>query len=273
MTAPVPGLLDRADRELLRARKRAAALLVGEDGPAASRVDAAPDPYALVHHVSEMARHCQLLTPLPGRGEVRVIVTPGRAAGEWHVDVAGRDRPGLLAAFTGVLAAGAFDVTQAVVATWDDGAALQALVLRSTTAPDPADLQSRFRESLARPPAWSRVVDAEIVFDDSASPLYTACRVRAPDRPGLLHDLASGMSAAGVDIHSARATTVAGAATDHFDLTDGAGAKLDAARKSAVLEAVRTGAADAGPRRRRSRLFSPGSPRPRSASRRGSGRR
>lgn len=243
-------LLAPTDRSLLQARKDAAGRLVGSRAAVLARIAEAPEGYAMVHHASEIARHCLLLTPRPGRAEVRVVVTPGRDTGEWHVDGAGRDRPGLLAAITGVLTGDGLDVTQAVVATWDDGAALQALVVRSPAAPDPAGLQRRFEEALRRPSTWSPVADAGIRFDDGASPLYTACEVRATDRPGLLHDITSGMAAVGVDIHAARATTVAGTATDHFDLTDGSGRKLGTPLKAAVHRALRTGPEAAPPARR-----------------------
>ena len=242
-------LLDSDHRRLLHARRDAAGRLAGGGAAVLARIAEAPEGYALVHHASEIARHCQLLTPRPGRGEVRVVVTPGREAGEWHVEGAARDRPGLLAAITGALARERLDVAQAVVATWDDGAALQAVVVRSATAPDPTRLQSRFEEALRRPTSWSGVTDAGIRFDDDVSPLYTACEVRALDRPGLLHDITAGMAAVGVDIHAARATTVSGTATDHFDLADGSGRKLDAALKAAVHRALRTGPAGARPDR------------------------
>lgn len=242
-------LLDPDARRRLHARKDAAARVAGSGAALLARIAAAPEGYALVHHASDIARHGRLLTPRPGRAEVRVVVTPGREAAEWHVDAAGRDRPGLLAAITGVLTGEGMDVTQAVVATWDDGAALQALVVRSATAPDPARLQVRFAAALRGPAGWSGVADAGIRFDDGASPVFTACQVRATDRPGLLHDITSGMAAVGVDIHAARATTVAGTAMDHFDLTDGSGRKLDTALKAAVHRALRTGPA-AEPSRR-----------------------
>ena len=92
---PASVLLDPDDRRLLHARKDAAAALVGNTAAVLARIAEAPEGYALVHHASEIARHGQLLTPRPGRAEVRVVVTPGRRAGEWHIDGAGRDRPGL----------------------------------------------------------------------------------------------------------------------------------------------------------------------------------
>src|SRR5205823_2789444 len=131
-----------------------------------------------------------LLSPVPAPGAVRVVATPGRAVGEWHLDVAARDRPGLLAACTGVLADRGIDVVQAVLATWADGAALEAFAVRSAVAPDAMGLQTAFEASLDQPRSSPPLPDAAVVFDRVASTVYTACEVRATDRPGLLHGLA-----------------------------------------------------------------------------------
>ena len=88
------------------------------------------------------------------------------------------------------LAERAIDVIQAVVATWDDGAALQAFVVRSAPAPDAAGLQTAFEASLDRRLSAPALPDATVAFDRGASTVYTACEVQAADRPGLLHVLA-----------------------------------------------------------------------------------
>ena len=66
-----------------------------------------------------------------------MIITPTRIPGAWHLDVGSRDRRGLLAAYTGVLADRGMDVKQAVLATWIDGGALEAFVVSSTETPEP----------------------------------------------------------------------------------------------------------------------------------------
>lgn len=192
----------------------------------ATRIADAPPGYVLVHDSTDIVRHCELLSPLPDPSEVRVVATPGRAPGEWHLDVATRDRPGLLAAFTGVLAAAGIDVLQAVLATWDDGAALEAFVVRSSVAPDEAALPRALVTSLGAPLQAEPVTDATIAFDDRGPALYTRCDIRAADRPGLLHALAVAIATAGVDVHAARVTTANGMAHDVFDLSDPAGRKL-----------------------------------------------
>jgi [protein-PII] uridylyltransferase len=230
------------------ARRAAAASRLAPE--VAARISDAPAGYVLAHDSGDVARHCGLLSPLPSPGEVRVVATPGRAPGRWHLDVAARDRPGLLAAFTGALAEAEVDVAQAVLATWDDGAALQAFVVRSARSPDAAELQAGLEASLARP-LWSPpVADAAVTFDRHASDLYTACEVRGPDRPGLLHAVAVAFAAAGADVHAARVDTLGGVACDRFDLSDASGAKLAPAREDAIRAHV---AAGVTPRPRRAR--------------------
>ena len=229
----------------------AALRLVGPDPAAAARIAAAPAGYLTVHDPADVARHCTLLSPRPGPGEVRVAVTPGRAPGEWRLDIAGRDRPGLLAACTGVLARFGVDVAQAVVATWDDGAALEAFIVRAAAgpAPDGERLRAALAASLDQP-LWSpAVLDAQVSFDSAGSSPYTACVVRAADRPGLLHAVAVAFAHAGVDIHAARVETVDGAACDRFDLSP-----VTPALEARIRETIRTGVAPPKPKPRGLRL-------------------
>jgi [protein-PII] uridylyltransferase len=231
-------------------RRAAAAIrLVGDDRCRVARITGAPPGYLVALDASDVARHAALLSPRPAPGRVPVVVTPGRLAGEWHVDVAAGDRPGLLAACTGVLSERGIDVVQAVLATWDDGAALEAFVVRCTSRPDTAALQAAFEASLDRPRSSPALPDAAVTFRPDASPLYTACEVRAPDRPGLLHALAVAISAAGADVHAARVSTVDGMACDRFDLSDGAGRKLPADMEAGIRANVRDGVASRVARR------------------------
>jgi [protein-PII] uridylyltransferase len=231
-----PRALDDEYRTQVTQRVEAACALLRDDEATRRRVATAPPGYLLAHSSADVVRHCELLEPLASPGEVRVVATPGRAAGAWRLDVATRDRPGLLAAFTGVLLDAALDVVQAVVATWEDGGALQAFVVRSPDAPRPSVLEPACADALVRPRAFAAVRDAHVAFDDDASPLYTACHVVAPDVPGLLHAIAGAVAAAGVDIHAARVATVDGMARDRFDLSDRRGQKLDRIQEAMIRD-------------------------------------
>lgn len=225
------------DVEPVAARKRAAIRLVGTDSLAAERIATAPAGYVMAHTSSDVARHCELLSPAPAPGEARVVITPGRVPGEWHLDVGSHDRPGLLAAFTGVLARQGVDVHQAVLATWDDGGALQAFVIAG--APPPEPLQEAFELSLDEPLASPPIADARVSFSDAE--LYTSCEVRAADRPGLLHAIAVAIASAGADVHAARVTTRNGIAHDRFDISDQAGLRLDVSLEEAIRVGVTHG--------------------------------
>jgi UTP:GlnB (protein PII) uridylyltransferase len=218
-------------------RRGSVIALLGAETRTTRRVHDAPAGYLLTHGAADVARHCQLLEPRPSPGEIRLAVTPARTG--WHVDVASRDRPGLLAAVTGVLAAHGLNVAQAVVATWDDGAALQAFIIDPGTAPDTLRLQHDLEVSLSTPLSAPPVNDAIVDFDDHVSPWYTRCDIRANDRTGLLHALAVAVASAGADIHAARAVTVNGTALDRFDLTDWSGNKLTPALQDSIRAHMR----------------------------------
>lgn len=222
--------------------RRSSALLHVQATPEMSeRIVTAPFGYVVAHNGVDIARHMGLLTPLPQVGEVRVVVTPGRGPSEWHLDIASRDRRGLLAAFTGVLSRRHLDVVQAVIATWQDGAALEAFVIRSATVPEPAAIAAALEASLSEPIDSSPMFAARVSFDHDASPLYSRCDVRAPDRVGLLHSIAVAFAAAGVDVHAASVSTTDGQALDRFDLSMPNGAKLTPAVQALIEGYVRNG--------------------------------
>ena len=241
--------------DMVERRRTAALRIVGDRPKLADRIATAPAGYVAAHGSSDIVRHCSLLSPLPSQREARAVVTPGRVQGEWHLDVASRDQVGLLAAFTGVLSSSGIDVAQAVLATWDDGAALQAFIVRATPAPDAHALERAFEASLRVPLSSPPVDQAHVTFDDEASDLYTRCDVRAPDQPGLLHAFAAAIAAAGADVHAARVATVDGRAHDVFDLSDRTGAKLASTTRDAIRHFLRDGVVPV--RRRRTPLLLP----------------
>jgi [protein-PII] uridylyltransferase len=236
----------------------------------AGRIRHAPRAYLLTQEAADVARQAALLEPLPSRSRARVgIVAIDGPSGsgdgsvrEWRVEVAVRDRPALLATVSGVLADVGLDVLDAVIATWEDGGALESFRVRRALL-DPAQLDDE-QIARARPPEAARLEleivaafdrpltspanpDATVIFDDSASPWYTLCEVRSPDRRGLLHMITVGLASAGADVHSARLVTTDGRAVDRFELTDRTGRKLDADVKEAIVAAVAGGVS---PRRR-----------------------
>lgn len=210
-------------------------------GAVRDRVFAAPAAYALAHTTSDVVRHAQLLEPLCSPGEVRVLATPGKGVGTWNLDLASLDQPRLLAMFTGILVHESIEVERAVLATWDDGAALQALVVRAAHAPDVTSLQHSLQWSLGQGLYAPPVREVTVTFDESSPSIYTACAVTAPDRPGLLHAIAVAIANAGADIHAASVETIGGIANDRFDLSDPDHQKLQAITSTVIEQHLRAG--------------------------------
>ena len=250
----VLGVLSRPELTGARAgsvveQRRAEALrLVGDAPGAVGRVQRAPRAYLLAHAAPEIARHAALLDPLPRRGSVRAVAVP-LAVDEARVEVAARDRPGLLAAVSGVLAARGLDVLDASAATWPDGAAVESFRVRSQKPAGEAlaaigDLEEAVAEAVKRPPATEPAADLEIEFDDASSPWYSICEVRGEDRHGLLHTITVGFMNAEVTVHSARVETKGGIAIDRFEVTDTEGRKLDEQHERAARESIWSGSED-----------------------------
>ena len=239
-----PDLTGLDARNLVERRRAEAVRLAGGDQAVGDRIEHAPRTYLLAQDASDVARQAALLGRLPSPGRARVAVSPCEGSGnEWRVEVASRDRPGLLATVSGVLSDAGLSVQDAVVATWADGGALDAFrVLPTKQKPPNADaLTAAIVEAFDRPLEASPTPGAEVVFDDDASPWYTLCEVSCVDRPGLLHAITAAFASAGVDVHSARVRTVEGQAADRFEVTDGNGRKLGEPAKLAVIEAVAGG--------------------------------
>jgi len=237
-----PDLTGLDARNLVERRRAEALRLADSNRAVAERIAAAPRTYLLAQEASDVARQAALLEPLPPRGTARVAVAPLKDGG-WRVEVASRDRPGLLATVSGVLSEAGLSVHEALIATWPDGGAIESFRVVPMTGipPDVDGLTAAIVDAFSRPLDAAPVPDAQITFDDDGSPWYTLCEVRATDRPGLLHAITAGFASAGVDVHSARVQTVGGQAVDIFELTDRNGRKLDESAKRAVVEAIRGG--------------------------------
>jgi Kef-type K+ transport system membrane component KefB len=233
-------------------RRAEATRLVGADVDARERLDAAPRAYVLATAPANLARQVTLCDPVPRSGTVRtaVIEQPGEP-GVWWVDVVARDRPGLLARESGVLAESGIDVIGAVAATWGDGCALSSFLVHCDTRPLSDMLKAAFDEALDRPLSAQAVSGVTLVFDDEASPWHTICTARARDQRGLLHALTTAFAVAGANVHAARVRTAGDGVIDVFELTDTKGAKLAPAAQEKARELLASGVSERGRRRRR----------------------
>ena len=195
----------RESRNLLERRRAEAIRLAGDDLQVAQRIEHAPRAYLITQEAEDIARQARLVEPVPKRHEVRVSVKPVEE-GVWRIEVAARDREGLLAKISGVIADHGLDILNAAVATWGDGAALDSFLVRRAQLfparleahelakippPDAVEIQRAIVTALDAGFETLPNPHAELRFDDAASPWYTICEVRSPDRRGLLHSLAS----------------------------------------------------------------------------------
>ena len=154
----------------------------------------------------------------------------------WH------DEVGRLAAITKVLADHHLVVDDGVLATWPDGAVLDSFHVPLGARPDAAALAEDIKVAADGPMQSMPLPDAEVSFDNAASPWHTVCEVRCTDRPGLLHALATSFAAARVEVRSANVSAHDGLVIDRFEVTDQDGAKLSPEEVDRVSDLVRTGA-------------------------------
>ena len=210
------------------------------DELARSRLEAAPPTFLLAHDPVELARQARLVEPLPRRGDVRVAVSPDPEPDRWRIDVACRDRAGILARLTWAIADADLNIVAASLVTWPDGGVLDSFVVSSVQRPNPRDLAGRMERAVRGRQASTVPIDVVATFDDEAAPWYTVCVTRGQDRLGLLASIASAFDDAKVDVHAARLAIAAddGIVESRFEVTDRYGRKLDAGRKAAVRRAL-----------------------------------
>lgn len=229
-----PELTGRDATNLVTQRRTQAARLV--DAPAARRrIETAPRHYVLAVKPEVLARAAVLCDPPPRGDDARVLVSPS-GEGSAAVEVVAADRVGLLAAEADGFTALGVDVQRAAVAAWPDGCAVGSFETRGPT-PAEGQLRDAVRSALSSVHAPAAVSDAELRFDDQASPWHTVMHMTAPDRPGLLHAATAALAFAGVDVHAATIATVDGVARDTFELSD-RGNKLNDAAKQRVRRSL-----------------------------------
>ncbi|AQR60304.1 bifunctional uridylyltransferase/uridylyl-removing protein [Brevundimonas sp. LM2] len=181
---------------------------------------------------------------------------PGRVEATTEIALAARDRPGLFADLTAVLAAAGADVAGARVATAADGTVLDVFQVqdgadRPYGRDEPRRLTSLIAalEAAARgetpvaPPAMPAPSPRRAVFDvrpvvmidAAASESATVIEVSGADRPGLLAELSRTLSDHDLSIRSAHVAGFGERAVDSFYVTDRKGRKITS---DAVLDAV-----------------------------------
>ena len=237
------------DRLMATLHERVRALLLGESvdptedprleavarGASADAVDAltdeAPPSYFDTADVHLVAAHAELLARPERTG---AVVTPGVVPDTMLVAVAAKDREGLLADCTGVLAAADLEVLEARATTGPGGMAFDWFTVTGTV--DVEDLTEHLEAALddridvdalvSRP--RRRPSDGRILRRGATVTVQGGNRieVEAPDRPALLYYLCRAIADAGYALTAVRASTLGPSVFDVFEI-DAAGARVD----------------------------------------------
>jgi [protein-PII] uridylyltransferase len=183
--------------------------------------------------------------PFPSEEQRHLMASGGLQilADQRELVIVAADRPGLFSDVTGVLALHGIGVLEARIHS-ERGHALEVFTLDLPEHADPrwervvrdikGALEKRFSvgEALARrPPTRSRRAlalpspEVRVIIDNDAATSATVVEVRAPDAVGVLHKVTSAIAAQGLDISSARVTTLGNAVVDTFYVRTG-GRKL-----------------------------------------------
>lgn len=243
-----PDLVDRRAVNDLASRRAAASRLARTD-KAKPFIDGAPRAFVSTQTPEALAAQATMLAGVAQDGAEGVVVGTRDERGQRRIDIAARDRIGLLASHARALHAVGATIVRADVATWDDGWALGSFVVDGGGEVD----QVRLRALLAhgadgREP--QPVPEATLAFDDAASPWHTVCRIEADDRAGILADFAGAFALGGFSVHQAVVSTAEGRVVDLFELTTARGEKLDPTAQERVRQLVWRGR-DSLPRRPR----------------------
>jgi [protein-PII] uridylyltransferase len=222
-----------------------------------------PVRYLRTHSETEIGEHMTLEEKSHKRG---IAVNVRKLESAWQLTLIAHDRPGLFASVAGTLSCFGMNILKA-----EAFSNLRNLVLDTFTFADPArtlDLnpteidrlhatvervlsgKTDVKELLRnRPkpvlPSRKAGIVPRVSFDSNASATATLVEIVAEDRPGLLYDLATAISANGGNIEVVLIDTQAHKAIDVFYVTAGGG-KLNAEKQAAIRGAVEKAVGVAG---------------------------
>ncbi len=196
-----------------------------------------------------------------GIGVVEIVAVPLPGAHAFQVSLAALDQPGLFAVMAGVLALHDLNILSAEVLTWTGtpaaggggNMALDLFVVEEPLGGQHLDeqhlaelwarirravgyaltgklsLEYRLEQKRSSPlavPSRAPKARRKVRVDNEASDFFTVVEIAAPDRLGLLHDLARALADLRVEIHLARIATSVGRIHDVFYVRDAGGQKI-----------------------------------------------
>jgi [protein-PII] uridylyltransferase len=188
-------------------------------------------------------------------------------ADESTVTVVAPDRPGLMAAVAGTLALHGLDVRSAVAGNDEAGMAVEvldvepalgrapnwdrveqdlALALSGRLALDDRLAERAHTYARARRPGAHLAAPVTVLIDNDASAVATVVEIRAPNAIGLLYRITRGLLTCGLDIASARLSTLGLEVVDAFYVRHQNGTKVTDHATLDRVRAVITAKLDAG---------------------------
>ena len=235
-----PELLDGVDDSLADMRRRQTKELT-TDAALIDRITHAPTTYVLAHEPAMLLEHARLIEPAPHGRKVRVTVEPTRTAGQYMVNVACRNRRGLLARLAGAFADAGYSVVSASLATWPDESVLDSFIVAADAPPAPSEISDLLSRSLRGRLRPRRIAGEapRIALDNSIHPWHSVLRVSGPDRIGLLAAISFALSETGVVVHHAVIQTREGTVDDEFEISDRVGRKLPDAAAGRIDRVLR----------------------------------
>lgn len=221
----------------------------------AAFLEGLPVRYLRTHSETDIQAHLELEQRSRERG---VALDIRRENGFYRLTLVARDRPFLLASLAGALAGFGMNILKAEGFANRQGVILDTFVFADphrTLELNPSETD-RLRVMLERvtlgridvrsllqnrpkpvPPSHRARIRPNVSFNDALSDSATLIQIVAQDRPGLLYDLASAISAAGANIELVLIDTQAHKALDVFYVTAGGG-KLSPALQAALRETL-----------------------------------
>ncbi|MEW6326942.1 MAG: [protein-PII] uridylyltransferase [Thermodesulfobacteriota bacterium] len=207
-------------------------------------VENMPGDYLLIVKPHQIIKHIQLARELIDK-KFALFVEARNSF--WELTVLARDKPGLFAQISGVLALNDLDVLGTQIFTWGDGIAVDIFQVRELIEESVNDLKwKKVAEDLEKTLSGRLSFDhrlaekttplplqtkkhgrsSKVVIDNGISDFYTVIEVYTNDRPGLLYSLAKTLFDMGLDIRSAKISTMVDQVVDVFYVRDFYGQKI-----------------------------------------------